>query len=666
MESDQPPPPGSPVPDGVTLGFVTQLLIFAVSVLTVLAWLVQMTRRSRRSPAAGARTLLCALYRFPSIGEMWSAAWAQALNLETRRSQSSLKMQFEENFHLQQNVRISDLTCSKHFDNCMVFLCSISADAVKFPVFVTQESLAAVSCETYQVSLTIQQAQVEVKLQEQVLEGLLVSWSFKDRPNMLLEIIPTRSHQSTERSADLCTLKDLIQNALFSAEPAMMFTLNANIGDTGICDKLLTESSSKTEPFRLIVQQLRLHNVMLLEADVQLMCEAELDNPFQRKQTRVIRLQNKGEVCSVSWTEEMTFDLTHQSKGLSLKVYQLSKGTDNVLLGNTLVALCSPGREMSRRHVYPLTPSPVLPKTTMQAISVEVNLIYAALGTPTERLSITPTKKVEMDRTVMPDGTLITTVTTIQSRPKFDGKMDSAVRSPTKVEVSENKPVVLPHTYSSGSFPSGSDGFMQLLDGSPVSIKLDPVAETAIRQLTEPMNKPSKRTPTKRSTLIISGVSKVAVGEDEMAHSLGYAASMDASLQSPSNTVQDSLIEASSQFLSEMALSLGQDTCDTTKSDISGWPSLDDVDSETGSIRALETRSLKDHKVGFLRSGTRLPFSRHRQNAGLSQSHDDLSDAAAANSHKKIGSLPRRLLKHFSLKTKSKPSVNGSAQGGDK
>lgn len=70
--------------------------------------------------------------------------------------------------------------------------------------------------------------------------------------------------------------------------------------------------------------------------------------------------------------------------------------------------------------------------------------------------------------------------------------------------------------------------------------------------------------------------------------------------------------------------------------------------------------------VGFLRSGTKLPFSRHRQNAGLSQSHDDLSDAAA-NSHKKIGSLPRRLLKHFSLKkAKSKPSVNGSAQGGDK
>lgn len=39
---------------------------------------------------------------------------------------------------------------------------------------------------------------------------------------------------------------------------------------------------------------------------------------------------------------------------------------------------------------------------------------------------------------------------------------------------------------------------------------LDPVAETAIRQLTETNNKPAKKTPTKRSTLIISGVSKVS------------------------------------------------------------------------------------------------------------------------------------------------------------
>jgi hypothetical protein len=48
------------------------------------------------------------------------------------------------------------------------------------------------------------------------------------------------------------------------------------------------------------------------------------------------------------------------------------------------------------------------------------------LGTPTSstpRPSITPTKKIELDRTIMPDGTVVTTVTTVQSRPRVDGKL---------------------------------------------------------------------------------------------------------------------------------------------------------------------------------------------------------------------------------------------------
>lgn len=36
------------------------------------------------------------------------------------------------------------------------------------------------------------------------------------------------------------------------------------------------------------------------------------------------------------------------------------------------------------------------------------------------RSSVTPTKKVDVDRTIMPDGTIITTVTTVQSRLKLD------------------------------------------------------------------------------------------------------------------------------------------------------------------------------------------------------------------------------------------------------
>ncbi|XP_073512711.1 phospholipid transfer protein C2CD2L [Phyllobates terribilis] len=654
--------PEAVLPAGTGLGYAALLLLFAASLLTVFAWLLQVTRWSRPAQP-GDRGLLQALCGFPSIRDSWSRAWAQALNREAVRSRSSVQMMFEENITLQPHVHISQVSCTRQSDSTMVFLCHLSADTVRFPVSVTQESPAAVSCDTYQISLTIESAQIEVRLQELQQAGLLVSWSFKARPDMLLHVVPKYSQQSREGGAELCTVQDLVQSALLTAEPAMMFNLKAHDGQMGICDRLIQGSPTRTDSLKLLVRQLHLRDVVLQDSDIELICEAELDCPCQIKKTRCGRMHKNGETWNISWSEEMIFELAPQSKELSLKVWQIVGHADNLLLGHTSVALRSPEKDLCGKRLYPLTLCTTLPKVTAPLISVEFhipdgNLPRATLGTPPQRLNITPTKKVEMDRTVMPDGTIVTTVTTIQSRPKLDGKIESPARSPSKVEVTENKPVLFPRSCSPGSSPSGSGG-------SPSSIKLDPVAETAIRQLTEPSNKSSKRTPTKRSTLIISGVSKVPIGDDEMALSLGYAASMDASLHGTSTCFQESLMEGSVEFPSEVAASQGQDTDDTTRSDISDRPSLDDVESETGSTGALETRSLKDHKVGFLRSGTKLFFRRHNRDAGLSQSHDDLTNSATS-SRKKSGSFPRRLLKRFSLKTRSKPSVNGSAPAGDK
>ncbi|XP_069597866.1 phospholipid transfer protein C2CD2L [Ranitomeya imitator] len=657
MEGD----PGSEaaLPAGAGLMFPALLLLFAASLLTVLVWLLQVTRWSRPAQP-GARGLLQALCGFPSIRDSWSTAWAQALNREAVRSRSSVQMMFEENVSLQPHVHISQVSCTRRSDSTMVFLCHLSADTVRFPVSVTQESPAAVSCDNYQVSLTIQSAQIEVRLQELQQAGLLVSWSFKERPDMLLHVVPKHSHQSREGGAELCTVQDLVQSALLTAEPAMMFNLKAHDSHMGICDRLIQGSPTRTDCLKLLVRQLHLRDMVLQDPDVELICEAELD--CQMRKTCCGRIHKNGETWNVSWSEEMIFELAPQSKELSLKVWQIVRNADNVLLGHTSVALMSPEKDLCGKRLYPLTLCTMLPKMAAPLISVEFhipdgNLPRATLGAPPQRINITPTKKVEMDRTVMADGTIVTTVTTIQSRPKLDGKIESPARSPSKVEVTENTPVLFPRSGSPGSSPSGSGG-------SPSSIKLGPVAETAIRQLTEPCNKPSKRTPTKRSMLIISGVSKAPIVDDEMALSLGYAASMDASFHGTNTCFQESLMEGSTEFPVEVAASQGQDTDDTTRSDISDRPSLDDVESETGSTGALETRSLKDHKVGFLRSGTKLFFRRHNRDAGLSQSHDDLTNSATSS--RKKSSFPRRLLKRFSLKTKSKPSANGRAPAGEK
>lgn len=169
---------------------------------------------------------------------------------------------------------------------------------------------------------------------------------------------------------------------------------------------------------------------------------------------------------------------------------------------------------------------------------------------------------------------------------------------------------------------------------SHLSNGLDPVAETAIRQLTEPSGRAAKKTPTKRSTLIISGVSKVTglwgeelgwgenphwsllpikicpscqvpIAQDELALSLGYAASLEASMQDdagpsggPSSPPSDPPAMSPGPLDALSSPTSVQEADETTRSDISERPSVDDVESETGSTGALETRSLKDHKGG--------------------------------------------------------------------
>lgn len=80
---------------------------------------------------------------------------------------------------------------------------------------------------------------------------------------------------------------------------------------------------------------------------------------------------------------------------------------------------------------------------------------------------------------------------------------------------------------------------------------------------------------------------QVPITEDDSALSVGYAAAMDAALQGDSSPAGAP---------NHHGAAAHQETDETTPSDASERPSVDDVESETGSTGALETRSLKDHK----------------------------------------------------------------------
>lgn len=697
------------------VGWVALLILFAASLLTVFGWLLQYARglwlaRARRgrgpgpvSPAEpagsmrelgvwrsllrlrasragvpaepGVRSLLASLFAFRSFRENWQRAWVRALNEQACRDRSSIQIIFEEVSQLPPRTSVSHVTYVDQSEHTMVLHCQISAEEMQFPVSVTQQSPAAVSMETYHVTLTLPPTQLEVNLEEIPGEGLLVSWTFTDRPELSLTVLPKlQARQRGEEQVELSTLEELIKDAIVSTQPAMMVNLRACSATGGLVANEKPPTVPQVQPaiprsIRLFLRQLRAsHLGGELEGTGELCCVAELDNPMQQKWTKPAKAG-----ADVEWSEDLALDLCPQSRELTLKVLRSSTCGEAELLGQATLPVGSSSRPLSRRQVCPLTPGPG--KVLGPAATVAVELQYEEgsprnLGTPTPstpRPSITPTKKIELDRTIMPDGTIVTTVTTVQSRPRVDGKIDSPSRSPSKVEVTEKTTTVL----SEGSGPS-SASHSSSLGESHLSNGLDPVAETAIRQLTEPSGRAAKKTPTKRSTLIISGVSKVPIDQDELALSLGYAASLEASMQDdtstsggPSSPPSDPPAMSPGPLDALSSPTSVQEADETTRSDISERPSVDDVESETGSTGALETRSLKDHKVSFLRSGTKLIFRRRprQKEAGLSQSHDDLSNTTATPSvRKKAGSFSRRLIKRFSFKSKPKANGNPSPQ----
>ncbi|XP_072342623.1 phospholipid transfer protein C2CD2L isoform X2 [Scyliorhinus torazame] len=695
-----PSAPAAAFPD---VGWMALLLLFAASLATVLTWLVQYSlgilrrdAQQRPSPASlglwsclvklgcsredsasasGLKRLVTSLFSFKSFRDNWQRAWIKALNEQACRIGSSVQISFEEGPKLPSTACISQVACMDQSEQSMVLCCQLVVDAVQFPVSVTQQSPAAVSMDSYQVTLAPLKAQMEICLEEADVEGLLVTWSFKEPPSLALTVTSKLQRGGNEGKADVSTIKELIEDTIVSTSPAMLVNLKAHITNTVPVEKFGTGLASPSKAVlnagcRLVVRELKA-NVSRAEevGSGELCCVLELDSPVQLKRTKSLAPKSRNGNTELKWNEELIFELGARSKEMKVKIVERSERSENILLGQSVIPLDLSRRSPSGCQNFPLTAAPGMSNTPPGSVSLELSYIEspdskAGLSLVPMRTTVTPTKKIEMDRIIMPDGTIVTTVTTIQSRPKMDGKMDSPARSPSKVEVTDKRSIKMDDSPVNLS-PNNVDN--HLANG------LDPVVQTAIRQLTESANKPSKKTPTKRSTLIISGVSKAPIDQEEMALSVGYAASMDASLQGepglpalPHCSAQSALDSPKSPDSQNQWQMVSQDLDEAAVSDISERPSVDDVESETGSTGALETRSLKDHKVGFLRSGTKLLFRRRnkQKEPGFSHSHDDLSNVSnsPASTRKKSGSFSRKLIKSFSFKSKSKSkaSTNGS------
>ncbi|KAJ3589093.1 hypothetical protein NHX12_009941 [Muraenolepis orangiensis] len=582
-------------------------------------------RDGRAAPSeAGAKGLLATLFSFKSFGEPWQKAWVKALNDQACRHGSSIQITFDGTLPPTASMAVERVTCTDQSARSMVLHCDCRLESVVFPVTVTQQSHAAVSMDTYQVTIEPAVAKLVACLEEVKEGGLLVSWSLSRQPSLALRVSPRRPHQQgAEGGADLNTIKELVEDTLFSTQPSVLLNLSSS------------QSSATCVPVdRLTLRQLRAtcHKGQWTRP-AELCCVVSLDQSSTERRTGFVCVPSSP-VCSLGWSEDITLLLEQNG------------ARERFLPGQASIALDVGGKVPTGPLTVSVSPGHGL------APNVTVTLEGSSGGhSPMPpRTSLTPPNTVDVGRTVMADGTIVTTVTTVQSRPKGN---PGESPSPSPYKGKEKGPMVLFDDRGRNSpAPSLS---------SHVPNGLDPVAETAIRQLTD--GRVSGKTPTKRSTLIISGVSKAPLQEDDHALSAGYAAAMDAAAQANNHQGAGPCQDPDQR---------------TPSSDMSERPSVDDLESDTGSNGAMETRSLKEHKAGFLRSGSKLLFRRKRRNKdpAVSQSHEDLSQAgespgptaspstSSTLTRKSSGSFSRRLIKRFSFRSSSGKSKSSAANGG--
>ncbi|XP_006898468.1 PREDICTED: C2 domain-containing protein 2 [Elephantulus edwardii] len=649
-------------------------------------------QRRTEEPGEGQRpetdTLLTWILTLNSWRSQWQAAWMTALNDEAKRKGGPLLLTFKEDPLQPLELAVQKVTSVARSSQEKVVSCHVVGEALQFIVSVLPASPEGAGHRLYDVRLSPFHLRLELLMQEKR-EDIQIKWSFINVPEMAIHIQSKalREDQLVETSAISETLKDILKHLVRAASPSVVLsTKPTSVKEVQTLQHASSAPQESCPPkppraheLKLLVKNLRasLLNDAGIPGNVKPVCTAQLNEPAQSFSTSPAK-----STADLTWDEEFTFELNAKSKELQLQLSEDGRSSEG-LFAMTMIPLDLFKKQPSGSQSFTLTRTSAMGSPVLGSITLEFSYVEPSESKPWPIPLPVPAAKVEMDRMVMPCGTVVTTVTAVKTKPRFDvGRAsplspESPVKMPVKVKVIEKDisvQAISCHSAPVSKTFSSSDTELLVLNGS------DPVAEIAIRQLSE-SSKLKLKSPRKKSTLIISGISKTSLSQDtEAALMLDYAASMDSQHQeeSPSPlgaTGTTSLCEEDSLAQDPPALEPQVNELDSwdleKESPDEVWdnhhPLGMDVDvdelSET-SLSVSEPGVAKKHKGGILRKGAKLFFRRrhHHKDPGMSQSHNDLMFLQQPEGARRKGTTLGKILNRKLLsKHRSKNVMNGAA-----
>ncbi|KAF3816083.1 hypothetical protein GH733_016185 [Mirounga leonina] len=482
-------------------------------------------------------------------------------------------------------------------------------------------------------------------------EDIQIKWSFISAPETAITVQPKAVVEDRVAETDAVseTLKDILRCLVSAASPSVVLSTKP----VDVRDVQNLQRTSSTPQESCPPKPPRAHELRLLVKNI-----------------RASLLNDPGASGS---------ELNAKSKELHLQISGDAQSSE-ALLAMTTIPLDLFKKQPSGPQSFTLTSGSSFGSSVLGSVTAEFSYLEPGEVKSRQTPPPAPAAKVEKDRTVMPCGTVVTTVTAVKTKPRFDTgrasplSCESPLKTPVKVKVIEKDisvQAISCHGAPVSKTFSSSDTELLVLNGS------DPVAEVAIRQLSE-SSKLKVKSPRKKSTIIISGISKTSLSQDNAAAlMLDYSASMDGARQedTPSLVGAAAASAPPEDEASAPAPPAPEpqerelDSWDLDKeSQASAWGSQAPLDPDgdelsESSLSVSEPGTTKKHKGGILRKGAKLFFRRRHQqkDPGMSQSHNDLVFLQQPEGARRKGvTLTRILNKKLLSRHRSKSTMNGA------
>ncbi|XP_007259484.3 C2 domain-containing protein 2 isoform X2 [Astyanax mexicanus] len=539
------------------LQWLCVLTLLMASVVTLLVYFVQYfshfsqsrSESGSREDPGEAEVLLGWTLGLRSWRSEWRRSWFTALNQEAKATGGQIQLTFEEDGVQTAELtlgHISSFTKSAGQKNVQ---CQVFGEKLQFSLSALLNSTSAEAPQRYSVKISPLQLQLALQLRD--VDGQVqVTWTVENLDSALLQLTP--SHAQGAGLNDAAVMARL-RKVLSNAHPSVILS-SRSAQPTEI-----KEVRSRTPPLTSPPKPPRAHEWKLLVKNIRVtfrekdgtagsaspQCVLRLDDPPQRLTSSVL-----SNTHNPAWDQPFIFELSGRSKELNIQLLDNGRAPESCLLGQVCVPFNLVMRHPRGQQTFTLmNDDRVTGSLTSEFMFLEPSEVRT-WQPPTPA----PSKRVEMDRTVMPCGTVVTTVTAVRSRPGRPLPPET-VKTPSKTKLSERR-VSEQHSILGAKVSkalSSSDTELLMLNGT------DPVAEAAIKQLYESA-KQKLKSPVKKSTIIISGVAKAPLSQDEEAVLMaGYAAAMDASMSGEFENVKNGEEVTSSEPVTDPTASQASD-----------------------------------------------------------------------------------------------------------